>query len=325
MLSSPRAVVADANGNIYIADSGNNCVRKVSVAGVITTYAGTPPSAGFSGDGGPATTASLSDPMGLALDNGGNLYIADQGNNRIRKVSSTGTITTVAGNGVYSYTGDGGLAIAAEMESPTGVAVDSAGNLYIADEKDGHIRKVNASGTITTFAGNGGSAYIIGANGDGLPATSAALGDPEGVAVDLSGNVYIACGWTNTIRKVDSAGTISTVVGNNQTGAGFSGDGGTATQASFNWAVGVAVDGSGNVYVLDQQNDRVRMVGTSSQVDTVAGNGTQGFSGDGGPATLAELSAIPSGGGITTTGIGVDNGGNLYIADSLNNRVRKVH
>src|ERR1035437_6377065 len=300
-LNNPGSVAADSAGNLYMADSGNHRIRKVS-GGTITTGAGNGNS-GFAGDGGPATSASLKFPAGVAVDSAGNLYIAEPSNYRVRKVSG-GTITTVAGNGNPGNSADGGPATSASI-SPFGVAVDSAGNLYIADPNNLRIRKVSG-GTITTVAGYGNQGF----SGDGGPATSASLNSPIGVAVDSAGNLYIAD--TFRIRKV-SGGTITTVAGN---GAyRFSGDGGPATSAWLNIPEAVAVDSAGNLYIADLDNYRVRKV-THGTITTVAGNGSPGFSGDGGPATLASLSQ--------PTGVAVDSAGNLYIADPNNQRVRKV-
>ncbi len=308
-LDNPYGVAVDTAGNLYIADSYNHRVRKVSTSGTITTVAGDG-SGDFGGDGGPATNASLSSPYGVAVDTAGNLYIADSGNDRVRKVSTSGTITTVAGNGTQGFSGDGGPATNASLHTPAGVAVDTAGNLYIADSYNHRVRKVSTSGTITTVAGDGTQGFA----GDGGLATNADLSNPYGVTVDTAGNLYIADIYNDRVRKVSTSGTITTVAGN---GAyGFSGDGGSATNASLYEPAGVAVDTAGNLYIADSYNHRVRKVSTSGTITTVAGNGTQGFSGDGGSATNASL--------YEPAGVAVDTAGNLYIADTSNNRVRKV-
>jgi len=306
-LNSPAAVAVDAAGNLYVADTLNNRVRKVGPSGIISTVAGNG-TQGFSGDGGPATSASLANPWGVALDAAGNLYIADYRNNRIRKVSPTGIITTVAGGGT-AYPGDGGPATSASLPVPWGVAADAAGNLYIASDGS-RIRKINSSGIIGTVAGNG----AIGFSGDGGPATSAALYEPSGVAVDAAGNLYIADTWNQRIRKVSPSGIISTVAGNKA--YKFAGDGGPATSASLSRPGGVAVDAVGNLYIADKMNNRIRKVSPSGIISTVAGNGTEGFSGDGGPATSASLN--------WPAAVAVDAAGNLYVADTLNSRIRKV-
>ena len=302
-LNNPQGIAVDSSGNLYIADTVNNCIRKVT-NGVITTVAGngTP---GFSGDTGPAPSAQLYLPRGVVVDSAGSLYIADSDNWRIRKVMN-GVITTAAGNGTYGFSGDDGSATSAQLSHPSGVAVDSAGGLYIADSDNRRIRKVT-NGVIITVAGSG----VPGYSGDNGPATSAQLNDPQGIAVDSSGNLYIADG-TYRIRKV-SNGVIITVAGNGT--CCFSGDNGPATSAQLNLPVGVAVDSAGNLYIADTINSRIRKV-RNGVITTVAGNGTYGFSGDNGPATSAEL-AYPD-------GPTVDSSGNLYIADSYNNWVRKV-
>lgn len=323
-------------------------------AGVISTVAGSG-TRGYGGDGGPATSASVNNPMGIAADSAGNLYIADTANNRIRKVTPAGVISTVAGNGTPGFSGDGGPAISAQLHDPSGVAVDSVGNLYIADTTHARIRKVTPEGVISTVAGNGG---IWGASGDGGPATSAALmftvdvavdrvrnfyfsetsgygGPPdrvrrvtpegvistvwsdqglgiEGVAVDSAGSLYIADNGSKCVRKVTPDGTISTVAGNGT--MGYSGDGGPATSAQLNGVWDVAVDSAGNLYIADL--GRIRKVTPDGMISTVAGNGTSGYGGDGGPATSAQLNG--------PLGIAVDSTGSLYISDSGNDRIRKV-
>jgi hypothetical protein len=310
-VNDPQATAVDAAGNVYIADTDNHRIRMVAVGtGVISTFAGTGV-AGFLGDGGAATAARLFYPSGLALDHDGNLYIADQYNQRIRKVAvGTGVITTVAGNGTAGFGGDGGLATAAQLSYPYGVNVDAAGNIYIADTHNHRVRAVDATtGNIATIAGNGTPGY----NGDG-PATSAELFYPSGVAVDGSGNVYIADQFNERVRKV-AGGIISTVIGTGV--AGFTGEGGLATSARVSLPIGVAVDGAGNVYVADYYNSRIRKLTVANgRFTTVAGSGNVGFQGDGGVAT--------AGGLRYPTGLTVDSAGAMYIADSTDNRVRKV-
>ena len=302
-------VAVDSAGNLYIADTRNRRIRKIDSTGTITTIAGTG-EVGFSGDGGPAAAARLTFPYGVAVDSAGNVYIADTGNQRIRKVDSTGTITTITGTGEVGFSGDGGPAVEAELRNPYGVAVDSAGNVYIADTGNQRIRKVDSTGTITTITGTG----EVGFSGDGGPAVEAELRSPRGVAVDSAGNVYIADVSDRRIRKVDSTGTITTIAGTGE--VGFSGDGGPAVEAELRSPRGVAVDSAGNVYIADSIDHRIRKVDSTGTITTIAGTGEFGFSGDGGLAAAARLS-FPY-------GVAVDSVGNLYIADTLNRRIRKL-
>ena len=321
-LNRPYDVALDGSGNLYIADERNHRIRKVDSSGNISTVAGNGTS-GFSGDGAAATAALLHIPRGVAVDGSGNVYIADTNNHRIRKVDSSGNISTVAGGG-SSGLGDGAAATAALLSSPEGVAVDGSGNLYIADTRNQRIRKVDSSGNISTVAGSGtagtNGAFRGGFSGDGAAATAARLWSPADVAVDGSGNLYIADGYNNRIRKVDTAGVITTVAGTGTGGfgtGGYSGDGAAATAAQLRNLTGVAVDGSGNLYIADIHNERIRKVTSSTgNISTVAGDGTHGFSGDGAAATAAQLSS--------PRGVAVGGSGNLYIADMLNHRIRKV-
>jgi len=265
---------------------------------------------GYYGDGGPATNAELNLPEGIAFDATGNLYIADTANSLVRKVAVNGNISTVAGNGTPAYRGDGGPAAKASLNQPESVAVDPAGNLYIADTLNSVIRKVNAAGIITTFAGNGRYAYA----GDGGRATKAALNQPSGVAVDSGGNLYIADTLNSVVRKVNAGGDIATVAGDGT--SAYSGDGGPATRAALNQPAGVAVDPWGNLYIADTLNSVVRKVNASGAITTVAGNGTNAYGGDGGAATNASLSQPAF--------VTLDSSGNLYIADSGNDVVRQV-
>jgi len=281
-----------------------------SIAQNIITFAGNG-TTGFSGDGGMATAADMNSPYGIALDGAGNVYIADGNNQRIRKVNASGVITTIAGNGTSGFSGDGGAATAARLNYPSGVAVDAAGNIYIADASNQRIRKVNTSGIMSTIAGRG----IMGFSGDGGAGTAAELDYPRGITVDGSGNVYFADQLNNRIRKISSTGIISTVAGDGT--SGYSGDGGPATAAGLNSPAGVAIDNFGNLYIADESNQRVRMVSASTGfISTIAGTGAYGSAGDGYPATMAEVYFPKS--------VAVDGIGNVYIADEMNNKIRKV-
>ena len=308
-------VATDLFGNLYIADQNNNRVRKVDSKGIITTVAGN--GAGtYSGDGGPATQASLNSPTGVCTDAAGNLYIADVGNFRIRKVDTSGIITTVAGNGVEAYSGDGGPATQASMYIPIRCVVDAAGNLYVTDQSGQRIRMINTAGIISTFAGTGANAgpHSLGSySGDGGQATAANLNNPTAITVDPAGNIIFSDQYNQRIRKVDKNGIITTIAGNGN--AAYGGDNGPATAASLNYPCGVVADQNGDVYVVDDVNNRVRKI-SNGTITTVAGNGSATYSGDGGPATAAALN-VP-------TGIAVDAQGNIYIADVTNQRIRKV-
>jgi uncharacterized protein (TIGR03437 family) len=309
-LNVPVDVYVDQAGNLFITDQFNNRIRKVAPNGTISTVAGTGV-AGFSGDGGPAIDAEINTPTGIRGDNSGNLYIADVVNQRIRKVDSSGIITTFAGNGNKGYGGDGGLAIDASFYNAVRVAIDPSGNVLVADQSDHRIRRIAPSGFITTIAGNGVGAF----SGDGGPAINASLNNPTAVAVDGGGVIYISDQFNQRIRKIALDGTITTIAGNGN--PGFGGDGGPANAAILNYPGGITVDAAGNLYFNDDINFRTRMIAANGTINTIAGSGTQGFSGDGGAALAAALNG--------NFGVALDLLGNMYIADSTNNRIREVY
>ena len=309
----PTSAAVDAAGNIYITESFSPRVRKVTLSGISTFVAGTG-IPGYAGDGGPAATAQLRNPFDIAIDAAGNLYIADSGNSRIRKVTTNGLISTVAGNGDPGFSGDGGSAVRAQLNNPRGVALDSAGNIYIADTGNARLRKVSAAGVIETIAGSSGTILPGNQTGDGGPATEARLRTPYGLAVDDVGDVYFSDMGAARVRKISADGKITTVAG---TGTrGFIGDGGVATAAQLNSPLGIALDSAGNLYISDSVVSRVRQVSPEGNISTVAGIGTRGSRGDGGPALSAQLDSP------LRAAIGPSN--NLYIVDPGAQRIRVV-
>ncbi len=305
-LASPWGMAVDRGGVIYIADTMNNRVRRIGTDGVITTIAGLNES-GFSGDNGQATFARLNRPTAIAVDGSGNVYVADTGNNRIRKIDSRGIITTIAGTATGGFSGDNGPGTSAQLNMPESLALDAAGNLYIADTSNHRVRKLSPQGIMSTVAGSDTGA------GDNGPALNALLFQPSGLAFDSSGNLYIADTLNNRIRRVSPDGNIITVAGNGS--AGYSGDNGPATRAQLNNPNGVAVDRAGTLYIADTFNNVIRRV-AGGTISTVAGTGVLGNTGDGGPASAATL--------FNPNAVAVGTNNNVYIADSGNNRIRVV-
>jgi sugar lactone lactonase YvrE len=293
----PSGVAVDSSGNVYVADRYNNKIRKVTATGVVTTLAGSGQAGSTDATG---TNASFAQPQGVAVDSSGNVYVADFYNHKVRKVTAAGVVTTLAGSG-FSGSNEG-VGLAASFDLPSGVAVDSSGNVYVADTGNNKIRKITAAGVVTTLAGSGvqGSTDATG--------TNASFCQPQGVAVDSSGNVYIADTVNNKIRKVTSAGVVSTLAGINSSQDGI------GAAATFYLPQGVAVDSSGSVYVAEWGGNKIRKVTAAGVVTTLAGSG-QGGSTDA-TGTNASFSS-PS-------GVAVDSGGNVYVADSGNNKIRKV-
>jgi sugar lactone lactonase YvrE len=310
----PSDVTLDAPGNMYISDAGFYCsgpggytVRKVSPDGTITTVAGTG-EVGYSGDGGPATKAKLNGAGAVAVDREGNLYISDGATYRIRKVDKDGIIHTIAGTGESGYSGDGGSATSAQLREPNNMTFDARGNLYLADYSS--VRKIDPSGTITTFAGTGQAGF----SGDGGPATEAKLTALD-VALDGRGNMYITDTKNQRIRKVDKDGIIHTVAGSGK--KGYSGDGGPATEAALNDPWGIAVDGEGNLFFGDHHNSVIRKVDSDGTIATVAGTGETGFNREKGPATKVWLNQ-------PIDLFFDDDSSVLYIADTFNARIRAL-
>jgi uncharacterized protein (TIGR03437 family) len=373
-LAAPEGIALDSSGNLYIADTQNDRIRMVTAGGTITTVAGTGNGNVF-GDGGPASAAGLILPTGVAVDQAGNLFIADFGNSRIRvvsagkiatiagssegapladrenalsvllngptgvaidaagnvyftegaigsgsglaqgdcrvwKVTPDNVLTVLAGTGLASYSGDGGSATGAQLLAPMGIATDPAGNIYIADTGNHRVRRMGPDGVIRTIAGSGVQGY----SGDGGPAVSAQLNSPTGVSFHPSGVLLIADSGNSRIRMITSDGTIGTLIGNGN--SSYYGDGIGSLQASINHPQSVAVSPSGEVYIADTQNNAIRKRSANGLMSAIAGTGPAGFSGDGGPATSALLNG--------PTGVAVDAGGNVYVVDAGNQRVRKV-
>ena len=315
-LYNPKGVFIDAVGNMYIADTYNQRIRKVNTAGIISTMAGNG-TLGYTGDNAQATLAELNNPCATACDASGNLYIADYGNNIVRKVLTaqfTGGISTFVGyTNAAGYAGDGAQATTAKLNGPSGIAFDAVGNLYIADCNNNRIRKVNTSGIITTIVNSTGNS---GFSGDGVQATAAKIYKPTDVKLDAVGNLYIADSYNNRIRKVNTAGIISTYVGNGT--GGYTGNGGQATAAeitSIGGNLNIVIDKNGNLYLSDV-SATIREVNTLGIINIIAGNGTQGYSGNGGQATAAKL--------YTPNGLACDSSGNLYEADALANCIRMI-
>ncbi|SNQ49572.1 putative serine/threonine protein kinase [Frankia canadensis] len=326
--AAAAVVLAAAGGVTYLAVGGRDSDRMPGwvpttlAAGRITVAIGLG-TEGFSGDGGPASQAALNSPRGITVDRHGDLYVADTGNNRIRRVDRHGTITTVAGSGIHGFAGDGGPATRAKLASPVGVAVSDAGDLYIADQENRRVRRVAPNGVITTVAGTGKAGYSgtndppsPGFSSDGVPAVFAQISGPSGVALGPDGSLLVADGGNMRVRRIDRDGLISTVVGSG--GYGFGGDGGPATGARLTYLDGMTIDPSdGGLYVTDSGNNRVRHVDPRGIITTVAGNGTAGFAGDGGPATRAQLTGYGA-------AVAPGDDGTLYLADASAHRIRRI-
>ena len=315
----PRYIALDAHGNLYIAETYEGSVRRIGTDGIITTVAGAPnPDNRFGGDGGPATRAFLASPQEIAVDGAGNVYICDTEydrdeeqivSSRIRRVSPDGIIKTIAGGGI-GFSGDGGPAVRARFGALGGIAIDGRGNIYVADKGNDRIRRIDPSGIISTVAGNGTPEF----SGDGGPATSASLRSPMNIAVDARGNLYIADEINDRIRMVNLAGVITTVAGGGA--AGSTATRGAATRIWLHMPFSVAAGVAGEIYMAAPYWAHVLRVGRNGMVSIVAGNGTRGFTGDGGPAIKAQIRAVT---------IATDGRGNLYLAEESNGRIRMVN
>ncbi|MCB9772147.1 MAG: fibronectin type III domain-containing protein [Candidatus Omnitrophica bacterium] len=312
-LNYPVYMAVDQNGNIYISE--NNRIRKIDLSGIIQTFAGTG-AGGYSGDGGPATAAQLNNPSGITVDQYGNILIADSGNHRIRKVDVSGVIKTIAGTGFIGaygsggYSGDGGPAIAAKLNSPTSVAVDQNGNIYFLDKENFRIRKIDTDGVIKTIAGKGSWGYP----GSGVLAVNTPITYPSGLATDENGNIYFADTISDRIFKIDSEGILRLIAGTGR--REYSGDGGLAAEAGISHPSGLELDKLGNIYFSDSENSRIRKIDATGIITTIAGNGVFGYNGDNYPAIIAQIANPQE--------LTLDNLGNVYFADSHNHRIRKI-
>jgi sugar lactone lactonase YvrE len=327
--ASPMGIAVDAKGIVYVADTTNNCIRRIDASGNVTTFAGNSMYADLSGSlsnaggykdgtGGPDGTAVFNAPTGLAVDQEGNVYVADTGNFRIRKIDPAGNVTTVAGNGGGTETdGTGGPDGTAEFATPVGVAVDAQGNVFVADFDGNDIRKIDPAGNVTTVAGNGMTGHVDGTGG--ASGTTEFFG-PRGVAVDPQGTVYVADTGNNRIREIDPAGNVTTFAGNGTQAAPYAfadGTGGPHGTAEFYNPTSIAFDSKGNLYVADMENSRIRKVDSQGNVTTLAGNGIKAYAdGSGGASGGAEFSEPEA--------VAVDSRFNVYVADTGNNRVREI-
>jgi sugar lactone lactonase YvrE len=312
LMSEPFMCAFDTQGNLYVAEATNHCIRRIDKAtGVITTVAGTGV-VGYSGDGGPATRATMNQPYALQIDTNGDIYIVDRLNAVIRKVeAATGLITTVAGTGEPGSSGDGGPGTRAQLREPNDCFLDGRGGLLIADVQDQRIRRLDLrTGIITTFAGTGEKARA----GDGRPATAASICGARAVCMDRQGNTYICEREGNGVRKVDAHGIMSTYAGTGE--RGYSGDRGPAVTATWGAPKAMRCDHHGNLLVVDTENHAIRCIDAVTGVVTTVAGGRRGGVGDAGPAIAAGLDR--------PHGCDVDEQGNIYIADSNNHRVRVV-
>jgi len=308
-ISLVDGITLDKKGNVYITMREHNIISRIDTKGMMTRYAGSGES-GFSGDGGPAIKANFKTPAGLAFDPEGNLYIADRENHRVRKLDTSGNISTFAGIGKAGFSGDGGPAVRAKLNLPSGLVADEKGNLYISDRSNDRIRVVDKKGVIRTYAGTG----VAGFQGDAGPALKAQLDKPFGIALDEAENLYIADRNNNRVRKVSPEGIITTVAGDG--GFFFMGDNGPAYRASVAAPTGVAVDKKGNLYIADRNNNRIRLVDKLGMIRTVAGTGQQDYNGESETARETNL--------YLPFGLTVDSNDNLLVIDRSHYRIRRI-
>ncbi len=308
-LNGPTSVATRPDGTILIADRFNDRIRGIDATGTIATIAGTG-SSGYSGDSGPAINAQLNRPSGVAPGPDNSVLIADLGNQRIRRIDSAGTITTIAGTGTQGYSGDNGPATNAQLSGPAGVAAGPGNSVLIADYVNNRIRRIDAAGTITTIAGTGSTGY----SGDNGPAINAKLSLPLGVAAGPNNSVLIADTYNHRIRRIDAAGTITTIAGTGTPGS--SGDNGPAINAQVESPFGVAAGPNSSVLIADTSNQRVRRIDAAGTITNFAGTGTSGYAGDSGPATNAQLSSPAT--------VATGPGGIVLVADANNHRIRRI-
>ncbi|MGE5108591.1 MAG: hypothetical protein ACM3H8_13675 [Sphingobacteriales bacterium] len=299
--NSPAGIAVDITGNLFVADQGNQRIREIGVLVVVSTLAGNGIRGFADGQG---SSAQFDFPVNLVMDASGNLILAE--GQRIRKITAAGVVSTVAGNGTAGYSGDGGPATSAQLHAPQDVAIDAAGNIYVADDLNNVIRRITPAGIISTWAGSGIAGFVNTSNIDSTPAPR--FNNPRGIAVDTAGNLYVADNLNNAIRKITPNRVVSTLAGNGTQGFAD----GTGTAAMFNHPLGVKVDVSGNVYVTDNGNRRIRKITPAGVVSTLAGNGTNGHTDGIGTAALFS----------SPLGVALDGAGNVYISDD--NRIRKI-
>ncbi len=304
-----NGIALDRFGNLFVADSNHHRIRKIALDGKITTVAGSG-TQGFAGDGAAATAAQINYPTTIAFNAAGELFFADYGNHRVRKIATDGKISTVAGSGTEGFSGDGGAATAAQLNNPLGVAVAANGDLLIADTQNHRIRRINSNGIISTIAGSG----TLGFAGDGAAASSAQFSYPGAMTFAADGSLLIADYGNSRVRKIDSNGIISTFAGS--ASVGFAGDAAAATSAQLNGPFGVSLGTNGSVLIADQINGRIRKVAADGVISTVAGGGSSFVLGDGAAATSAFL--------LSPSGVAANAAGDVFISDRGNLRVRKV-